>query len=153
VTLEEMIDAVTVLIVLPDSVRAVVTVEVEGPILVERHKLLQILANLILNARDAVVSSGVAEPCIRIDAQCAGGQVEVVVTDNGVGIPASELPQIFGHGFTTKENGHGFGLHASAIAARELGGTLVAESDGDGRGARFCLTFPVTPQVPLRLIG
>ena len=58
------------------------------------------------------------------------------------------LPQefqvaIFRYGFTTKENGHGFGLHSSANGARELGGDLRAESEGAGTGASFILELPI----------
>jgi len=68
------------------------------------------------------------------------------VADNGVGIPAENLTKIFNHGFTTKKDGHGFGLHSSANAAREMGGLLVAESEGRGRGAIFTLELPIQLQ-------
>ena len=70
----------------------------------------------------------------------------VAVADNGVGIPAENLTKIFNHGFTTKKDGHGFGLHSSANAAREMGGLLVAESEGRGRGAIFTLELPIQLQ-------
>ena len=63
----------------------------------------------------------------------------VTVTDNGCGIAAENLQHIFNHGFTTKENGHGFGLHTSALAMTEMGGALCTHSDGPGRGATFTL--------------
>jgi|SRR5579871_2523197 len=65
------------------------------------------------------------------------------VTDNGVGIPTENLTRIFAHGFTTREEGHGFGLHACVIAAREMGGTLKVESEGVGKGATFTLELPI----------
>jgi len=67
------------------------------------------------------------------------------VEDNGVGIPREYQTRIFSHGFTTKRHGHGFGLHSSAIAAKELGGTLTARSDGPGRGALFTIELPYRP--------
>jgi C4-dicarboxylate-specific signal transduction histidine kinase len=70
-------------------------------------------------------------------------RVKIVVLDNGVGIPAQNLTRIFSHGFTTRKEGHGFGLHSGAIAARELGGSLVAGSEGVGQGASFSLELPV----------
>jgi len=70
--------------------------------------------------------------------------VKIAVADNGVGIPAENLVKLFGHGFTTKKGGHGFGLHSSANFAKELGGSLVAASDGPGLGATFTLTLPTT---------
>ncbi len=73
----------------------------------------------------------------------------IAVIDTGVGIPPENLGRIFNHGFTTRKNGHGFGLHSSALAARELGGTLPpAESGGTGRGATFTLTLPLEPPEP-----
>jgi two-component system, NtrC family, sensor kinase len=62
--------------------------------------------------------------------------------DNGVGIPAENLTRIFEHGFTTRKDGHGFALHSGALAARELGGSLLARSDGPGKGAEFILELP-----------
>ena len=68
--------------------------------------------------------------------------ISICVADTGIGIPPENLDKIFRHGFTTKRGGHGFGLHASANAARELGGNLRASSDGIGRGATFTLELP-----------
>jgi signal transduction histidine kinase len=67
----------------------------------------------------------------------------VQVKDNGVGIAPENLVKIFSHGFTTKKEGHGFGLHSCALAARDMGGSLSAESDGRGRGATFTLDLPI----------
>ena len=58
------------------------------------------------------------------------------------------LTRIFAHGFTTRKDGHGFGLHSGALVAKELGGALRAESDGPGRGAAFTLELPVKSEVP-----
>ena len=69
-------------------------------------------------------------------------RVCIIVEDTGVGIPAENLTRIFQYGFTTKKEGHGFGLHSAANAAREMGGTLTAASDGPGRGASFTLQLP-----------
>ena len=52
----------------------------------------------------------------------------------------------FNHGFTTKSDGHGFGLHASANSAKQMGGTLGVASDGPGTGAIFTLEFPVNAE-------
>jgi signal transduction histidine kinase len=70
------------------------------------------------------------------------------VADNGVGIPAENMTRIFNLGFTTKKNGHGFGLHSGALAAKELGGKLVASSEGLDRGATFTLELPVQKPTP-----
>ncbi len=107
----------------------------------DRHKLFQIVMNLLTNARDAVRGrSGVITFQTR---RVAKSQVAILVADNGVGIGEDMVARIFTHGFTTKEHGHGFGLHASACAAGELGGSLTVESGGVGSGAVFKLTLPI----------
>jgi signal transduction histidine kinase len=74
------------------------------------------------------------------------GRIKISVIDNGVGIPAENMTRIFNHGFTTRKNGHGFGLHGSALAAKEIGGSLAAFSEGPGRGATFTLELPIQGQ-------
>ena len=118
------------------------------PVCVDRHKVLQILINLLRNAKHAmdgradhdkrmVIRVGMASP----------DRVKVTVGDNGVGIAPDHLTKIFNHGFTTKKDGHGFGLHSGANAAKEMGGTLTAHSDGPGKGAEFTLELPTTASV------
>jgi signal transduction histidine kinase len=81
------------------------------------------------------------------------GHAKIEVVDNGIGIPEENLTRIFAHGFTTRRDGHGFGLHSSALAVRELGGSLQAHSDGTGKGATFTLLLPFdhqpAPETPL----
>jgi signal transduction histidine kinase len=72
--------------------------------------------------------------------------VKIAVIDNGIGIPPQNLTRIFEHGFTTRKEGHGFGLHNGALVARELGGTLRAYSEGPGKGATFTLELPRRPR-------
>ena len=111
---------------------------------VTRHKVLQILVNLIRNAKYAMDETGRAEKPMTITiAPQADGLVRISVRDEGVGIPAENLTKIFGFGFTTRKDGHGFGLHSSANAAREIGGHLAGHSDGPGTGALFTLDLPV----------
>jgi two-component system NtrC family sensor kinase len=69
--------------------------------------------------------------------------IALEVQDNGRGIAAEDLTRIFAPGFTTREEGHGFGLHTAANAAREMGASLTVSSDGPGTGARFRLTLPI----------
>jgi PAS domain S-box-containing protein len=123
------------------------------PICVDRHKVIQILVNLITNAMQALEGRATDRRLSVETCSLSDGQVSVRVSDNGVGISRENLVKIFNHGFTTKEEGHGFGLHSSAVSAMELGGTLVAESDGPGRGAAFVLTLPSRPETPSSLSG
>ena len=111
----------------------------------ERQKVLQILVNLIRNAKYACDESGRADKRLTMLVRVAGGRVQIIALDNGVGIPAENLTRIFNHGFTTRQHGHGFGLHSGALAAREMGGSLTAASDGPGAGARFVLDLPLQP--------
>jgi signal transduction histidine kinase/HAMP domain-containing protein len=113
------------------------------PVSTEKHKLLQILINLISNAKHALSASERPERTleVRMDEPRAG-VVRVQVIDNGVGISAENLKRLFHHRFTTRKDGHGFGLHGSAIAAREMGISLTAHSDGPGAGAVFTVEIP-----------
>lgn len=112
---------------------------------IDRHQVLQILGNLLSNAKQACTDSGRAEKVIKIRTNGDERGVNVAIEDNGVGIPPENLSRIFNHGFTTKKNGHGFGLHNSALAARQLGGALRVESEGVGCGATFILELPLGP--------
>jgi PAS domain S-box-containing protein len=115
----------------------------------DKHKIMQILINLVRNAKFACVESGRADKQIIVRTTSDGHRAQIAIIDNGVGIPAENLTRIFGHGFTTRKDGHGFGLHSGALAARELGGSLNVHSDGVGRGATFILELPlpVTPEL------
>jgi len=115
---------------------------------VDKHKLLQILVNLVRNAKQACDDSGQTEKLLTFRVSNGHEHVRVAVTDNGVGISPENLTRIFAHGFTTKKGGHGFGLHSSALAAREMGGSLRAQSDGPGRGATFTVELPLAPSQP-----
>ena len=112
---------------------------------VDRHKVLQILINLLRNAKHAMdgLSGHDKRMVIRVQ-MAAADRVKITVRDNGVGIPPDHLTKIFNHGFTTKKDGHGFGLHSGANAAKEMGGSLTAHSDGPGKGAEFTLELPTT---------
>jgi C4-dicarboxylate-specific signal transduction histidine kinase len=116
---------------------------------VARQKVMQILVNLMRNATESLESSAAGERQLRVGLRVVGPErVRFEVQDNGAGITAENLTRIFGFGFTTKKDGHGFGLHSSAVSAREMGGTLTAESEGLNRGAKFVLELPFT--VPVR---
>jgi len=120
--------------------------EYESPlpeIIVEKHKVLQILVNLIRNAKCACDESGSSDKRLTLRLTNGDDRLRIAVVDNGVGIPPENLTRIFSHGFTTRKDGHGFGLHSGALAAKELGGALLAHSDGPGHGAVFTLELPL----------
>ena len=110
---------------------------------VDKHKVLQILVNLVRNAKYACEESDVAQRRVTLRVSSTNERVHMSVTDNGVGIAPENLTRIFNHGFTTRASGHGFGLHSGALAARELGGTLTVHSEGVGRGATFTVELPL----------
>ncbi len=113
------------------------------PMITDRHKILQILVNLLSNAKYALEHAGPDKRVmVRVRSNSPDG-VTIQVSDNGIGIPQENLSRMFQHGFTTKTDGHGFGLHSGSLAAQELGGKLIAHSDGPGQGATFTLELPL----------
>ena len=116
--------------------------ETVPPLNVEKHKILQILVNLLRNAKHACQDSGRADKRMTVRVANGDGRIRISVMDNGVGIPPENLTRIFNHGFTTRKDGHGFGLHSGALAAKEMGGSLTVHSDGPGQGAAFTLELP-----------
>ena len=130
------------------DVRIVSDFQEVPPICVEKHKVLQILVNLIRNANHAVDESGRPEKQLTLCIADKDGRIRISVADNGIGIAAENLPRLFTHGCTTRKDGHGYGLHSSARAAADMGGSLTAHSDGPGCGARFTLELPVSPAAP-----
>jgi signal transduction histidine kinase len=111
----------------------------------DRHKVLQILVNLVRNAKYACSESGRTDKKLTVRVTNGDDRVRIAVTDNGVGIAPENLTRIFAHGFTTKKDGHGFGLHSGALAAKEMGGSLKVHSAGVGQGATFSLELPIEP--------
>jgi PAS domain S-box-containing protein len=109
----------------------------------DRTKVVQILVNLVTNARKALEQNKRDQRSLRLGIRAGASSVQISVTDNGVGIAPENLTRIFAHGFTTRKDGHGFGLHSSALAAKEMGGSLSVQSEGPGKGATFTLELPV----------
>jgi PAS domain S-box-containing protein len=109
----------------------------------DKHRVLQILVNVIRNAKYACDEATGAEKRVTVRIRLADSALRIAIIDTGVGILKENLERIFNYGFTTRAEGHGFGLHSAALAARELGGSLLAESAGPGLGATFTLTLPL----------
>jgi PAS domain S-box-containing protein len=115
---------------------------------VDRHKVLQILINLIRNAKYALDDIERTDKKLTISISAPNEHfVHIVVADNGIGIPQENLTRVFAHGFTTRKGGHGFGLHSGANAARSIGGAITVASPGIGQGATFTLELPIAPSV------
>jgi signal transduction histidine kinase len=116
------------------------------PVTADKHKILQILLNLVRNAQQAIKEIPEAPRVIQVRIrrhERDGERVRIEVQDFGVGLPRENLTRIFAHGFTTRRDGHGFGLHSGALDARQMGGALWAESEGPGKGATFVLELPL----------
>lgn len=127
---------------------SVVRVFAEVPLVpLDRHRVMQILVNLISNAKQAMDAVADCSHRMTLGVDVVddgdGEKLRIRVTDEGEGIPAENLTRIFSHGFTTRPDGHGFGLHSCVLAAQEMGGSLTALSDGPGQGATFTLLLPM----------
>jgi DNA-binding response OmpR family regulator len=115
-----------------------------GNILIDRQRILQILVNLIDNAEYALLESGKGPKLLKIrTAKSGNSKVRIEVIDNGIGIKADDLSAIFKYGHTTKQGVHGFGLHSSLLAAKDMQATLTAQSSGPNQGATFVLELPL----------
>ncbi len=111
---------------------------------IERHKVLQILVNLIKNAIHAVAEMDLGSRQIEVSVGWGRDKHwRVAVRDTGVGISQKHLGELFRFGFTTRKDGHGIGLHSCANVAKAMGGSLSASSEGQGCGAMFVLEVPV----------
>ena len=114
-------------------------------LMLEKQKLLQVIVNLLKNAKDAMTAGRQDGRRLHLTVKRIGEQIQIDVRDNGVGIAPEHLNQLFMHGFTTKSDGHGFGLHSCANAVKEMGGHLSACSEGLGLGATFSIQLPFEP--------
>jgi signal transduction histidine kinase len=132
-----------------------VDADASAEVAIDRHRVLQILVNLITNAKDAVLanSAPAAPKQITITATARDGWLEARVDDTGTGFLPEQRDKIFSAGFTTKPKGHGYGLHSSALAAEQLGGTLGCSSAGLGRGASFELRVPAKARTESSVIA
>jgi len=112
-------------------------------LMLDRHKLLQVMTNLISNGANALAESSQEDKTVTIRIkEPEAGRLKIEISDNGVGIAPENLTRIFEHGFTTRKKGHGFGLHSAALSVGELNGSMVAHSDGPDKGATFTIELP-----------
>lgn len=110
--------------------------------------MMQVLVNLLKNAKEAVLASEskLREIEISVNHDDKKNEVSVSIEDTGIGIEADQLEKIFEFGYTNKKSGHGFGLHNCALIVKQLGGKLIVESQGKEKGAIFTLTLPSVTQ-------
>ncbi|WNG38533.1 AAA family ATPase [Archangium violaceum] len=113
------------------------------PVKTDKHKVLTILLNLLSNARQALEAFPQPAPQLTVRLEQEEGWVRLQVVDTGVGIHPDIIPRLFTQGFTTRPQGHGIGLHSSALAAQLMGGRLSLDSEGPGRGAIATLLLPL----------
>lgn len=117
------------------------------PMALDKHKVMQIVINYLSNAKYACDAGKKDEKTVTVRLRkIAEDRVRIEVEDSGIGIAPENITRIFSQGFTTRKGGHGFGLHSGALAAKELGGVISAESNGIGHGATFMLELPIVTQ-------
>ena len=122
------------------------------PVLVDQHQLLQILVNLLRNAKQAMRQQGQEHHELRLRVKNHNNEktsVVMTIQDSGIGIAREHLSKMFTRGFTTKQDGNGIGLHSSIVAIQNMGGSMLVHSDGVGKGALFTLIFPVQQKVAM----
>ena len=115
-------------------------------VITDKQQVVQIMANLIRNAREALRQQGSSSPSLTIRIQPhveKDNWVLIQVCDSGIGIRSENLHRIFAQSFCKPGSGQGMGLHSNALAAKNLGGSLTASSEGEGHGATFTLELPV----------
>jgi signal transduction histidine kinase len=158
--LADVIEA-AIQITLPESETTTIVIkkdyQITPFIITDKSKLLQILVNVIQNAKQALLKSNnnpIKELTLRLVSSPTDNQaISIVIIDNGIGIPPENLTKIFSLGFTTKTDGHGFGLHSSALAAKDIGGDLHAESAGLAKGTTFILNLPLSDNLKGRFVN
>ena len=110
----------------------------------DRVQIQQVLLNLVVNGCDAMVNTESANRRLTVRSAASNGEVEVLVIDEGCGIPPERLEEVFTPFFTTKSNGMGLGLAVCRTIVAAHGGRLWATNNNGHRGATFHVTLPRT---------
>jgi two-component system, NtrC family, sensor kinase len=146
VDLDELIGDVVRIAPAPCPIAIVRKFDAARRVKLDRYKMVNALVNLVNNAAQATDHLA-RDARVEIAVEVAHGSLQIEITDNGVGIAAENLVRIFNHGFTTRADGHGFGLHSAALSITEMGGSIVATSAGEGCGAQFRVKVPIAGSV------
>lgn len=144
ISIDELLDEILLLSGISNNKEITIHKEY-GPIkpaMIDRIKLFQVLNNVISNGKDALKESTNPNKILSIKTSLENGQIVFEISDTGSGIDSANLKKIFNFGFTTKKNGHGFGLHASALTVNQLGGEISVKSGGLNQGAIFIIRIP-----------
>lgn len=130
---------------LVDDYKLDITTELKAgtPVIAQRSKLIHVLVNFIKNAGESMEENGDDDKKLMIKTWEDSYKVYLSVMDNGKGIKVENIDKIFSHTYTTKNKGHGFGLHSSANYMKEMGGKIEVDSKGNGMGTTFTLVFPI----------
>jgi len=141
-------DALTILLEFLESHEIKVTTKFSGTpqVIVQKTKFMHILINLLKNAKESILSEASDTQRLLISSAEIEDVVQIKISDSGCGISPENLPKLFAHGFTTKKNGHGFGLHSCKHYMQQMNGSIWAESEGKSKGATFILELPSISQ-------
>ncbi|HET7503718.1 MAG TPA: ATP-binding protein [Kofleriaceae bacterium] len=116
-------------------------------VLVNRRKLSQVLLNLLVNAADAMEEARTANPWVMVATERVGDAIQIVVQDNGPGVPRDVAARLFEPFMTTKPvgKGTGLGLALSREYVASFGGQIELQPSA-GTGARFAIALPAAPE-------
>ena len=135
---KELLDYVLLMAQVPERVKIVDRTEYKPKIWIDVNKMERVFLNLIKNAFDAITERGT----LKISSKRVGENVEIVFTDNGVGMSEQTLSKIFNPLFTTKAQGMGFGLAICKRMVEAHRGKISVKSTV-GRGTTFTITLPI----------
>lgn len=109
----------------------------------DKVKLLQVLVNILRNAKDALLESTQVEKVVTVSTSTIDkNHIRIEISDNGIGIAPKNQAKVFNYGFTTKKSGHGFGMHTAALAINAMGGQISIYSAGIDHGATVTIELP-----------
>ncbi|MCL5024697.1 MAG: ATP-binding protein [Nitrospirae bacterium] len=141
-----------------DETVALLQIDTEGPagvkicrsfmqglpsLVIDRHRVKQILLNVIINALQSMQSGG--ELTITTQYKEAEDEIDLTIADTGIGMPEAVLSQVFQPFFTTKDSGLGLGLNIVHKIMKEHGGYVLISST-EGKGTHIQLNFPVVAE-------